>query len=263
MEKFKICPICGTRNKPSRLECIDCETDLTNIKPIDEDDLKEDDTKENNLKEDDTKENNLKEDGLKESNLREDDLKENGLKENNLKEYGYIKNGQNTAATSNSHHAAPQPVLPSAAAYIRICDCGAINTAIARTCTACGEDISDIAPVRSTKDTDCRYVITSLDGACQFEIPAGTTTIGREHELQGYLRGKPYVSRRHARLTSQEGAVFIENLSTTNYTFVNNRRITAKTELKLHDEIGLGGSVVNGSRQTEAAYFRLEEPPCT
>lgn len=29
MEKFKICPVCGMRNKPNMIECLGCETDLT------------------------------------------------------------------------------------------------------------------------------------------------------------------------------------------------------------------------------------------
>ena len=32
LEKYKICPACGTHNPPSLLECRKCETDLTGIK---------------------------------------------------------------------------------------------------------------------------------------------------------------------------------------------------------------------------------------
>ncbi len=31
MEKYKICPTCGTKNLPTMLECIKCETDLTGV----------------------------------------------------------------------------------------------------------------------------------------------------------------------------------------------------------------------------------------
>ena len=36
MEKFKICPVCGMRNKPNMIECLGCETDLTSVKTTDE-----------------------------------------------------------------------------------------------------------------------------------------------------------------------------------------------------------------------------------
>ena len=66
------------------------------------------------------------------------------------------------------------------------------------------------------------------------------------------------MSRQHAKLIKREAdKVFIENLCGTNYTFVNNQRIAERTELKLDDEIGLGGNEVNGKRQDEAAYLVL------
>ena len=35
MEKYKVCPVCGTHNNPLFLECSDCETDLQNVPVID------------------------------------------------------------------------------------------------------------------------------------------------------------------------------------------------------------------------------------
>ncbi len=36
MEKYKVCPVCGTRNNPLLLECPNCETDLQNVPVVDE-----------------------------------------------------------------------------------------------------------------------------------------------------------------------------------------------------------------------------------
>lgn len=36
MEKYKVCPYCGKRNLPKMLECIQCETDLSNVSVVDE-----------------------------------------------------------------------------------------------------------------------------------------------------------------------------------------------------------------------------------
>ncbi len=197
MEKFKICPVCGMRNKPNMIECLGCETDLTSVKATDE-------------------------------------------------------------ATEMAKNDTPESaVSKSQEEYVRICDCGCVNAPTAKKCTECGEDISDIAPTLNIQRNKCTFVMTSVDGTYVFEIKDGEALIGREHEMKEYLMSKPYVSRQHAKLIKEADKVFIENLSGTNYTFVNNQRIAERTELKLDDEIGLGGNEVNGKRQDEAAYLVL------
>lgn len=141
--------------------------------------------------------------------------------------------------------------------YVRICDCGCINSATAKKCVECGEDISDIAPILQSGNNTCKYVMTSLDGEYAYEIKDGTAILGRENEMKEYLADKTYVSRQHAKITKEDDKVYIENLSNTNFTFVNNKKITGKTELHIDDEIGLGGNETNGSRQSEAAYLIL------
>ena len=141
--------------------------------------------------------------------------------------------------------------------YVRICDCGCINSATAKKCVECGEDISDIAPILQSENNTCKYVMTSLDGEYAYEIKDGTAILGRENEMKEYLADKAYVSRQHAKIMKEDDKVYIENLSNTNFTFVNNQKITGKTELHIDDEIGLGGNETNGSRQSEAAYLIL------
>lgn len=142
--------------------------------------------------------------------------------------------------------------------YVRICDCGCINSATAKKCTECGEDISDIAPkLLQSENNACKYVMTSFDGEYAYEIKEGTAILGRENEMKEYLADKAYVSRQHIKIMKENGKVYIENLSNTNFTFVNNKKISEKTELRIDDEIGLGGNETNGSRQSEAAYLIL------
>lgn len=141
--------------------------------------------------------------------------------------------------------------------YVRICDCGAVNSATAKKCAECGEDISDIAPTLNEQRDECSLALISVDGTYVFEIKEGEVVIGREHQMKEYLINKPYVSRLHAKIIKEADKIFIENLSGTNYTFVNNQRIAERTELKFDDEIGLGGNEVNGKRQDEAAYLVL------
>lgn len=141
--------------------------------------------------------------------------------------------------------------------YVRICDCGCINSATAKKCVECGEDISDIAPILQSENNTCKYVMTSLDGEYAYEIKDGTAILGRENEMKEYLADKAYVSRQHAQIMKDDDKVYIENLSNTNFTFVNNQKIAEKTELHVDDEIGLGGNETNGSRQSWAAYLIL------
>lgn len=148
-------------------------------------------------------------------------------------------------------------VQPKVEEYVRICDCGCINPATAKKCKECGDDISDIAPVLNSQGCECKCLMASLDGAYVFELKDGETFIGREHEMQEYLCNKPYVSRLHAKIVKADGKIYVENLSGTNFTFVNNQKITGKTELHIDDEIGLGGNETNGERQEGAAYFAL------
>ena len=145
------------------------------------------------------------------------------------------------------------------AVLVRICDCGAENAPQARKCKACGEDISDIIPARVpvAEKRPFIYELRSVDGSFSVSLDQVVTVIGREAQLKEYLSSKVYVSRQHAKLTVVAEKVFIENLSRTNKTFVNNEEISGETPTAVNngDEIGLGGKVINGTRQENAAYF--------
>ena len=158
-------------------------------------------------------------------------------------------------AASNSSGAS----APTETELVRICECGAQNAPQARKCKVCGEDISDILPVQVEKKAKkpFSYELKSYDGVFSVTIDKPLVVIGRESELREYLQAKVYVSRQHARLTVVADKVFIENLSQTNKTYLNNEEIPdgTPTAIQNGDEIGLGGKVVDGSRQDKAAYF--------
>ena len=67
------------------------------------------------------------------------------------------------------------------------------------------------------------------------------STIGREGCDVNLM--DPEVSRRHAAIRDQGGSLGIEDLGSTNGTFVNGTRITAVTVLKDGDEVRLGNTV--------------------
>lgn len=204
LKKYKICPSCGEHNAPNKIECRNCEADLTGVKVVDR--------------------------------------------------------AQEPAPAQS----AETPVGASAGLF-RICDCGQHNPPQARKCSACGEDISDILPTPAIAEAPpCfAYRLITPDGAFSVELSAPVAVIGRQAELKEYLAAKPYVSRTHAKLTIVAEKVFIENISATNKTFVNNVLIEdgKPHALENGDEIGLGGMLLNGERQEHAAYFIFSIKP--
>lgn len=155
------------------------------------------------------------------------------------------------------------PVEPAAKTekteLVKICDCGAENPPQARKCKACGEDISDIIATEKLKacEESFFYELHTLNDDFSVVIDKPLIVLGRESELKDYLKNKPFVSRQHAELTVIADKVFIKNLSKTNKTFINNEEILSDTPVQLHegDEIGLGGKIIAGNRQEQAAYF--------
>ena len=176
----------------------------------------------------------------------------------------YVKMIDSEASGGNTSVVTPPT---PAAEMIRICsECGAENPAQARKCQSCQEDISDIRPVRKEKHQEIcavRRCLSSLIGDYALELPceAGELILGRQAEMSDYLAGRQYVSRRQAKLIITGDQVIIEELSHTNPTFVNNEPLTEgeKRTLCIGDEVGLGGKVIEGIRQEQAAYFVLSE----
>ena len=145
---------------------------------------------------------------------------------------------------------------------VKVCECGEENPPAARKCIVCGEDISDILPSAKAEECLTQYVLADISGAFIYDVPADSEfIIGRENVLKEYIGEKTYVSRSHAKIISNAEGLYITNLNGTNYTYVNNEKISndAPTLLKVNDEIGLGGCIKDGQRQELAAYLIVRE----
>lgn len=76
--------------------------------------------------------------------------------------------------------------------------------------------------------------------------PISTTplTIGRAEDNDVCVPDDPYISGRHARLYQQAGYVVIDDLGSTNGTYVNTDRITEPNDLEIGDRIQIGGVIL-------------------
>src|SRR6185295_5502675 len=76
-----------------------------------------------------------------------------------------------------------------------------------------------------------------------FELAKDVMTIGRDVNNDLVINDSE-VSRNHARLTSQSGGYLIEDLASTNGTFVNGQRLIGPKLLNAGDVVGLGETIV-------------------
>ena len=81
----------------------------------------------------------------------------------------------------------------------------------------------------------------SLPTGLEYLLEAGMT-LGRSRS-SGIPVSDQFASHMHARVFPRGHFYFIEDLGSTNGTFVNGRRIEEQTQIKVHDEIRLGETV--------------------
>jgi pSer/pThr/pTyr-binding forkhead associated (FHA) protein len=85
------------------------------------------------------------------------------------------------------------------------------------------------------------WVLLSEDPAFTFRLlPGDVRTMGRAAGAQ-FVVDAPLVSRVHCRLThAPEGTLLVEDLGSTNGTFVNDRKVDAATRLQPDDRLMIG-----------------------
>ena len=85
-----------------------------------------------------------------------------------------------------------------------------------------------------------------------FPLTTDSVVLGREEGVDISLRD-PEVSRQHARVSWQAGTYVLEDLGSTNGTFLNGMQITGQRPLRPGDSIGLGQTILVLQPQAAAA----------
>lgn len=101
-------------------------------------------------------------------------------------------------------------------------------------------------PPRSRRRRGEPHKITISQGSQEgmsAELTGGMILIGRGADCQLIL-DDDYVSTRHARVVSVENGFYVEDLGSTNGTYVNGQRITAPTTISLADTIRIGKTIM-------------------
>jgi phosphoserine phosphatase RsbU/P len=112
----------------------------------------------------------------------------------------------------------------------------------------------------ASADPIANYLVV-LEGTAQgrrLEIDAQPITLGRG-ATQTLVCDDRDVSRQHARVSLINGAVVVEDLNSTNGTFVDDERITGAVTLKEGARIRLGGQLLKYERRSRADVKKAEE----
>jgi hypothetical protein len=76
----------------------------------------------------------------------------------------------------------------------------------------------------------------------RFSVESDTTSIGRSSASDIVLKNDDFASGRHARLTRHGGLLYVEDIDSTNGTFVNDRKAVGATPLKSGDRVRVGST---------------------
>lgn len=76
----------------------------------------------------------------------------------------------------------------------------------------------------------------------RFELRDGETSVGRSSASDVVLKSDDYASGRHAKLTRHGGLLYVEDLGSTNGTFVNGSKTVGATPVRNGDNVRIGST---------------------
>jgi pSer/pThr/pTyr-binding forkhead associated (FHA) protein len=108
---------------------------------------------------------------------------------------------------------------------------------------------------------DSSLVIHEGAGAGSEHPVDGELILGREHGSADVVIPDPGVSRRHARVLPHNGTLIVEDLGSSNGTYVNGQRIDAPVQVGTGDEVQLGDTVIGVGGTAATAVMPSGAPP--
>ena len=108
---------------------------------------------------------------------------------------------------------------------------------------------------------DSSLVIHEGAGAGSEHPVQGELILGREQGTADLVLDDPGVSRRHARVLPDDHGVVVEDLGSSNGTYVNGQRISGPVELGAGDELQVGATVVGVHRAALTAPMPAPSQP--
>lgn len=85
-----------------------------------------------------------------------------------------------------------------------------------------------------------KFILRNVDSGEEHKLGKFSMLIGRSPSCE-ITTAKGHPSREHARIVQSKDGVFVEDLHSTNGTYVNNRRVSSATFLQERDVITIGG----------------------
>jgi hypothetical protein len=110
---------------------------------------------------------------------------------------------------------------------------------------------------------DSSLVIHEGSGAGSEHPVDGELILGREDSTADLVINDPGVSRRHARVLADNGGVIVEDLGSSNGTYVNGERISGPVELGAGDEVQVGATTLGIQGGTAATALMPPRAPAT
>jgi FHA domain len=90
-----------------------------------------------------------------------------------------------------------------------------------------------------------KLVVVSPEAMKGHEFPVGSEmTVGRAGGCAVLLPADTFVSQLHARLFRRDGDIFVEDLGSTNGTFLNGKKVSAPVSVRKGDKIQFGRTTV-------------------
>ncbi len=96
-------------------------------------------------------------------------------------------------------------------------------------------------PIMDSSAGPERLVVVSPEAMKGHEFPVGhEMTVGRAGGCAIFLPADTFVSQLHARLFRRDGDIFVEDLGSTNGTFLNGKKVSAPVSVRKGDRIQFG-----------------------